>query len=200
MLWYHKSLYRSGEYTKGSLVAKNELHTGNIEWVIHFQTSSFSPSYSPLSVMCESLYPRIGLASQGKPHMLQNCWMKIYFDLTNLGAKNELHTGNIQWLIHFQTSSFSPSYYPRSVISESLYTRIGLASQVKTHILQNFCMKIYFDLTNLGTDMESTPRAPPSPKMSFLLGILNDLFTCKLHLSLPATTRGPLYASHCIQE
>ena len=135
MLRFHKSWCRIGEYTKGSSVAKNELHTGKIKWHIHLQTSSFSPSSYPRSVMCESLYSRIGLASQGKPHMLQNC-----------------------------------------------------------------CMKIYFDLTNLGTDTESTRRAARWPKRSFILEILNDLFTCKLHLSLPTTTRGPLYASHCIQE
>ena len=83
---------------------------------------------------------------------------------------------------------------------ESLYSRIGLASQGKPHMLQNCCMKIYFDFTNLCTDLESTPRAPLWRKMSFILGILNDLFTSKLHLSLPATTRGPLCASYCVQE
>ena len=60
--------------------------------------------------------------------------------------------------------------------------------------------QICFDFTKFCTDLESTQGAPRWPKMSFILGKFNDLFTSKLHLSLPATTRGPLCASHCIQE
>ena len=99
-----------------------------------------------------------------------------------------------------QTSSFSPSYFLRSVMCESLCTRIVLASQGKPHMLQNFSINIYFDFRNLRTDLESTARAHRWPKLSFILGNVNDLFTCKLHLSLQAIPRGPLCASHCTHE
>ena len=74
---------------------------------------------------------------------------------------------------------------------------MSLASQGKPYMLQTFSIKTCFDFTNLGADLESIPRAPRWRKMSFILGKFNDISTCKLHLSLPATQRHVVCLSHC---
>ena len=85
------------------------------------------------------------------------------------------------------------------VVCISLCRGVGIAREVKHPLLDNLSIKILPDLINSDTNAQSRPRATLWPKMSILLSILKELFTCKLHLSLPAIQQRVLYAYHCVQ-
>ena len=74
-------------------------------------------------------------------------------------TKEENAAINIEGIIHLQTSSFSSSYSAPGVVCLSLCTSGGLAREGKHPLLDNFSIKILFDLIDVDTNGQSTPRA-----------------------------------------
>ena len=66
---------------------------------------------------------------------------------------------NIEGIIHLQTSSFSSSYSAPGVVCLSLCTSGGLAREGKHPLLDNFSIKILFDLIDFDTNAQSRPIA-----------------------------------------
>ena len=64
-------------------------------------------------------------------------------------------------------------------------------------MLDNLSIKIFSDLIDFDTNGESRQTPTVRPKITILLSISKELFTCKLHLSLPATQRRAVCLSLC---
>ena len=108
-------------------------------------------------------------------------------------TKDEHPAINFEGIIYLETSSFSSSYSAAGVVCMPITVyKQRPRSEGKHPLLDILSIKILSDLIEFDNNGQSRPRGTLCPKMSILLSILKQLFTCKLHLSLPVQAAASL--------
>ena len=78
-----------------------------------------------------------------------------------------------------------PSYCPPFVVCQSVYTNIGSRKSKQSPLAFNFQYENIIRIHWIFTTRKKRPMGSCWQKMGFFLKILQEIFTFKLHLSLP---------------
>ena len=110
-----------------------------------------------------------------KKRPMGSCWQKMGFFLKIL---KEIFTIKLHLSL--------PSYCPPFVVCQSVYTNIGSRKSKQSQLAFNFQYENMIRIHWIFTTQKKRPMGSCWQKMGFFLKILQEIFTFKLHLSLPS--------------